>query len=335
MPSERLEIQNYSVDVSGDDFFITGQIMSTELISEPVLKAFIPKLKGKEVRLEHVSLEAEPNAMVGEVVDVWWDDKLNAPFAKAKIANLTAVDKQVRQTLTDDQKKPVADRTYKGFSIGIIINKRNKDTRAIEDFFPRELSITESPICEECTIQTVSVYSNMAEKTTDAVAALLKEQLSTVQEDMKKKNAEFSAALKTMTDKLAEKDKVLNDKVTELQKESDTYKSKIAEKDAKITELAEQTRQAKVEPFVNTLLEVGQFGTSDVAKAKKAVWMKMEESTLKEFAEYANHLAKLFGQKMPIISGGNQLSIETFSGTPKPDVGVMKMDPKLAKAILR
>jgi hypothetical protein len=333
MPSERLEIQNYSVDVSGDDFYITGQIMSSTLIPEAVLKAFIPKLKGKEVRLEHIPLEAEPNAMVGEVTEVWWDEKLNAPFAKAKIANLTAVDKALRQTLVEDQKKPVGERVYKGFSIGIIVNKRNKASNAIEDFFPRELSITESPVCEECTIQTVSVYS-MAEK--NAVELLLKEQLNTVQEEMKKKNAEFSGALKTMTEKLAEKDKAMNDRVSELQKESETYKNTLKEKDTRIAELAEQARQAKVEPYVNTLLEVAQFGKSDtpIVKAKKDLWMKYDEGILKEFAEYANHLAKLFGQKLPVVSGGQQLAIETFSGVPKADVGEIRMDKKTAVRVL-
>jgi predicted RNase H-like nuclease (RuvC/YqgF family) len=332
MASERLEIRNYSVDVSGDDFFITGQIMSSTLIPEAVLKAFIPKLKGKEVRLEHIKLEEEPNAFIGEVVDVWWDDKINAPFAKAKIENITAVDRSVRQTLIDDQKKPVGERTYKGFSIGIIVKKRNKVTEAIEDFFPRELTVTTDPVCEQCTIQTVSVYSNMAEK--NAVEALLKEQLEAVKQQAEKKNAEFSGALKTMTEKLADKEKAMNDRVTELQKETETYKNHLKEKDAEISKLAEQARQAKVEPYVNTLLEVAQFGKNDIAKAKKELWMKYDEGVLKEFAEYADHMAKLFGQKLPVVSGGQQLSIETFSGVPKADVGSIKMDNKTARSVL-
>jgi predicted RNase H-like nuclease (RuvC/YqgF family) len=166
------------------------------------------------------------------------------------------------------------------------------------------------------------------------VELLLKEQLNTVQEEMKKKNAEFSGALKTMTEKLAEKDKAMNDRVSELQKESETYKNTLKEKDTRIAELAEQARQAKVEPYVNTLLEVAQFGKNDIAKAKKELWMKYDEGVLKEFAEYADHMAKLFGQKLPVVSGGQQLSIETFSGVPKADVGSIKMDNKTARSVL-
>lgn len=335
MPEERLEIQNYSIDMTGENFFITGQIMSTELISEPVLKADIHKLKGKEVRLEHVVLEEEPNAMVGEVVDVWWDEKLNAPFAKAMVYGETVVEKRVRQILVEDQSKPLAERIYKGFSIGIIINRRNKNTKAIESFFPRELSITEAPVCDECTIHSVTVYSNMSEKKDDTLAInLLKEQLLTTKTEMEKKNAEFSAALKTMTEKLAEKDKTLNETVSTITKENEAYKKSLQEKEAKIAELAETTRQAKIAPYVHTLLEVGQFGKTDVAKAKQALWSGFSEDVLKEFSEYGLHLAKIFGQKLPATGGNDFLSIETFSGVPKADPGVIKMDDKTARKLL-
>jgi predicted RNase H-like nuclease (RuvC/YqgF family) len=172
----------------------------------------------------------------------------------------------------------------------------------------------------------------MAEK--NAVEALLKEQLEAVKQQAEKKNAEFSGALKTMTEKLADKEKAMNDRVTELQKETETYKNHLKEKDAEISKLAEQARQAKVEPYVNTLLEVAQFGKNDIAKAKKELWMKYDEGVLKEFAEYADHMAKLFGQKLPVVSGGQQLSIETFSGVPKADVGSIKMDNKTARSVL-
>jgi len=185
MALETLEIQNYSLDTSNGNFYITGQIMSTDIIPESALKAYLPKLKGKEVRLEHVVPEEIPNAMVGEVVDVWWDDKINAPFAKAALDGDTATEKRLRQELIEDQKKPMAERKYKGFSVGMIIKRRNKETNKIENFFPRELSITEDPVCKPCTINEVSEYS-MSEKKEEMIA------LKMLQDQLEKQSKEFA-----------------------------------------------------------------------------------------------------------------------------------------------
>jgi len=328
-----LEVSNYSVETKGENFYIVGQIMSTELIPEDVLRADIGKLKGKELRLEHAIPEIEPYAFVGEVEDVWWDETKKAPFAKALVFGDSDVEKQLRKDLQEDQKKPVSERKYKGFSIGLI-NQRNKVTKKSIKIFPRELSITEEPVCKECTINSVMQFGekNMSDaKVVEMYQAQLKEQ----KDALEKVKAEYGAGLETLTKKLAEKDKAISELNTATTKAIEDFNKKMAEREIELNSLREAKRLAENEPFVNTLLSVRQFAKdSEIYGKKRAEWLKMDKVVLNEFAEYAKGLVELYSQKFTVVGGSGGIPIETRPHVVDNGSGYVTMDEKTARKIL-
>jgi hypothetical protein len=325
-PLERLEVRNYSVSVEGDAFYISGQIMSTELLPEKVLRSDIKKLVGKELRLEHAIVELEPYAMVGEVVDVWWDERLNQPFGKAIVYNDTEVENELRKDLLDDQKKPVAERKYKGFSIGII-NKRDKKTKESLKIFPRELTITSSPVCKPCTINSVGEYSKMSVSPKDL--ELLKDQFSKQLKDIEAKLEESSDAEETGAAQ------VLTTKLKEKTTETEEYKIKMAAKETEVANLKESLRRAEVSPVVGALLDACQYSKdSEIFKQKQERWMKLDKATLADFADSLAYVTKLYSQSNPIIGGNQGLPIENFGKQVDNGVGLIEMPERLARRLL-
>jgi len=327
-PLDRLEVHNYSVTVEGDAFYIVGQIMSVDLLPEAVLRANIKKTIGKEVRLEHAIIEVEPYAMVGEVVDVWWDEKVNAPFGKAQIYNDTEVERQLRKDLLDDQKKPNAERKYKGFSIGIL-NSRDKVTKQSTKIFPRELTITGDPVCKECTIAYVGEYSNMSAKDIETAKEVLQQEFKRQVDEMKKtyekQVSESSGAVSILTEKF-----------NAATKDLDTFKNQLKSKDDEILKLKEAKRVAEIEPLVFSLLEVSQHSKdSEIYKSKKEKWMKLDKDVLLEMAEMMKRTTELYGQSTPVLGGMQSLPIESGGKVADNGSGLITMDAKLARSILR
>lgn len=275
--SSQLDIQNYSVSLSNKKFSVIGQIMSIDLLPEEILKRDIVKLVGKEARLEHAVPELEPYAVVGEVSKVWWDDSVNAPFAEVEVYDDSDVTSGLRKTLLDDQKLPLEKRSIRGFSIGILkyTNKEGK----IKKILPREVSFTADPVCEECTIHSVSVYSNMAEnnlkitqdafngqlKAKDDIIALKDDQIKALDEKLKSEKAEFSATQDTLLKEIKAKEEVIKAKDTELEVLTGKY-SKLEEMLAEANKGKEMAEKA---PLVEALLGVYSLDPESEAYSKK------------------------------------------------------------------
>lgn len=299
--SDRLEISNYSISNDRDKFVVTAQIMSTELIPREILKRDIFKLKGKEARIEHIVPEVVPFAIVGEVLEVTWNDKLDAPFAEIAIFNDSKIDRELRKDLIEDQKLPIADRKYKGVSIGIL-KYSDADTHELIKIFPREVSFTESPVCEICTIHNVQQVSmeqfSMSEKNLDAIEKLYSarvqdkveiietknKEIESVKADYDKKVKEFSASEKVYLEKIAEKDSQITEKdkkIAEMQIELNSANKKL--------ELSEEnTRVAEIRPLVQQLLLNSSYKQdSEIWKQKEERLLKKTKEDLIEMAEFS------------------------------------------------
>lgn len=333
-----LRIDQYSVESTPEHFFVVGQIMSTELIEEAILKRDIPKLLGKEVRLEHVAPEIEPHSMVGEVVGVWWDEKVNQPFAKAEIYGDTEEEIQLRKDLIEDQKKELSERKYKGFSIGII-RQRDSKTKETQRIFPRELSITTDPVCTKCIVDTVEVYSLSVKDNAELIHSAYSEQIKLLTEknenlkqEMDKSIKEYSAAQQILTSKLAEKDKTIESYKKQLSDIEVENAKTLKEKDDSIAKLTEQFRRSEIEPIVEALLKTSYSKDSEAYKKKKDLWMTFSKETLVEMADLKRRDIGVYTQVLPAEGVSTEIPVERSS--PDGGVGEIKMDGNLARKVL-
>jgi hypothetical protein len=319
-----LEMGEYKLDTRGDHFRISGQIMSSDLIPKPVLKKYIHILKGKEFRLDHLSPELDPYSLVGEVYRVWWDDKVDEPFAEVDVWGESPVEKELREDLIKDQTLPPEERKYKGFSIGVLTYK-NKKTKVIVRIYPRELSITTDPACEKCIVDTVQY--NMAEHMNlQILSESFKKQLESQQglyqklieqkdvdivrinAELSKKNSELTAAEQVFTKKLADK----TAKITELETECEGYKKTIEADKKKITEMEEVNRQLAISPKIDLLLEASGYNReTDAYKTVKAKWLKKTEEDINDALELKKRSGEVNGR-----------GLVRFSSTALPDMPV-------------
>lgn len=273
----QLDISNYSLSTSQGKFLVTGQIMSIDLLPEEILKRDIKKLLGKEARLEHAVPELEPYSIVGEVTRVWWDDQVNAPFAEVEVYDDSDITSGLREVLLDDQKLPLDQRTIRGFSIGIL--KYTDKEGKIKKILPREISFTEAPVCEECTISSVMRYNKMTEnnskilqeafsgqlKGKDDIIASKEERISELNEKLRAEKAEFSATQQTLLDEIKAKTDLVAAKDDEIAQFNEKY-SKLEEKLAEANKGKEMAEKA---PLVEALLKIYSLDPESEAYSKK------------------------------------------------------------------
>jgi hypothetical protein len=303
MSYEGLKISTYSISQEAGEFVITAQVMMDTLIPRDILKKDIFSLKGKEVRVgafsgEHQIPEIVPESVVGEVFEVYWDEKLDAPFAKAKIFGDTEDELKLRETLLTDQKLPVEQRTYKGVSIGIVNYTKKRH------FIARELTLTNSPACAPCTIAEARQYSMSVPADNSKLveyfsSTILKDKetiISTLTDKLDKVTKEFSGATELLKTKLAEKEKEIegyNKKVAD-------FSGVIAGKDKEIDSLKESVRFAQVSPLVETILYALSYPKdSELYKTEKEALMKKPQADLAAELARMKHLIGLHGQVLP------------------------------------
>jgi len=319
----RLEVDNYSLNLSQGKFLVTGQIMSIDLLPEDILKRDISKLLGKEARLEHAVPELEPYSVVGEVTRVWWDELVNAPFAEIEVYDDSDVTSNLRKVLIEDQKLPLQDRFIKGFSIGILkyTNKEGK----IKKILPREVSFTENPVCEECTINSVMVYSKMAEnksleilqasfsgqlKAKEEIISLKDSEISSLKEKLKTEKAEFSATQDSLMKEIKAKTDVIEAKETEISQMTEKY-SKL---EAELVEANKGKLNAEKAPLVEALLTVYSLDLDSEAYSKKrATLFEKSADELKEKIEDFDVILKKYS-KVGGVQFGNVGIPQTGSG---------------------
>jgi len=314
---DRLEISNFSVTAEGDRFFVDVYVMSTDIIPEDVLRRDIPKLLGKEARLEHIIPELEPYSIVGETLKVWWDEAANMPVARIEVYGDSDVSLQLRKDLLHDQELPIAERKYKGVSIGIL--KYSKEGRIIK-ILPREISFTTNPVCELCTVQqiyekiSVGQY-NMSEniqlgilqasfdknieimkENFSAQLALKDKEVSNLNEKIERKNSEYSAAKEVYETKISNQESIIlekDKKITEITVELNS-------KNKEITDAKEATRVAEITPLVDDILTVASFSRdSERYKAEHEKLMQKKKKDLLDILVYQKRDVDIYSQMGP------------------------------------
>jgi hypothetical protein len=300
---EHLELSNFSASMVEGKRIVTGQVMSTELIPEEVLRRDIPRLKGKELRLEHAIIEENPHAMIGEVLDVWWDETINQPFAKAELFEDGLANK-IWELILSDQDLPIEERTFRGFSIGIVAH-RDKKTKQMIKFRPRELTITGDPVCVPCTISVgqfsmaenniklmTEMYNNL-KKETDEKLRLLEEKMETMKKDHEREAKTFSASNEAYKDEISKKKSEI-DKLTKDNAELGVEINSLKDDNAKLKQ--EQADKAKL-PLVEALLEAKGYGKeTEVYKTMREKLFKRSETDLMELVDMEKHAVEVFGQ---------------------------------------
>jgi len=309
-----LEAKNYAIEVNGKDFFVVGPIFDENTdkeITPDIYKTFLPKLKGKEARIEredghHDIPELNPYSLVGEVVDYWWDDKEQLPFIRVKVGDESREEKQLRKDLLDDQSKLHALRHYKGFSAGLIKVKA-RDTGAVEKLLPREVSFVRNPACKKCSIKSVEMYSDMSAKPDETM------------NDVKKFVAE----------QYAEKVQVLKEMH---QRETATYAEKIKELEGKF-----EAQCAKMKEM--TLVQKSMVEENEKYKNEKElslrqplldVILKVENFSAEETKEKSARIVELTSlpvKQLQTIAAGYKRILETYSEVGNlPQGGEMNME---------
>lgn len=320
---DRLEITQFKTREESGRFLVTGQIMSTDLLPREILKRDIFKILGKEARLEHSIPELEPYTIVGEVVKVWWVDEADAPFATVEVYGDTDVDLQLREDLLNDQKLPLAERKYRGFSIGIL-KYSNAENGEIVKILPREISFTKDPACDLCMISEAYLKNlievgqfSMSNKETldvlreafsqqlkskDKVIELQEKEISDLKEKLKKKVDEFSASDDVSVAKIAEKVSIIDEKqkrIIEVEAELNTQKE-----ENKV--LAEEKRVAIITPLVEAILVAASYSNgSERYKVERELLMKKSAADLVDIAKFQKRDIKIFGQ--PLVEQGSGL----------------------------
>jgi len=299
-----LQVSTFSVSEDAGKFIITAQVMVDTLIPKDMLVKDIFRLKGKEVRIaafsgEHQVPEIDPSAVVGEVLEVYWDDKADAPFAKAEIFGDTDSELQLRKDLVEDQKLPVEQRKYKGVSIGIVNYTKKRH------FYPRELTITSSPACDPCSISNVRQYAMSAppvdvQKIVEHYSSIAIKDKETIianlTTDLDKVKKEFSGATELLKTKIAEKDAA----IAEFSKKVETFNGILAGKDKEIDTLKEEKRIAVISPLVESILySLSYQKESEQYKAEREALMKESEASLLKEVARTKRLLELHGQQLP------------------------------------
>jgi hypothetical protein len=301
-----LQVSTFSVSEDAGKFIITAQVMVDTLIPKDMLVKDIYRLKGKEVRVaafsgEHQVPELEPSAVVGEVLEVYWDDKVDAPFAKAEIFGDTEEELQLRKDLLSDQKLPVEQRKYKGVSIGIVNYTKKRH------FYPRELTITSSPACDPCSISNVRQYNMSAPPTDNSKlveyfsSTILKDKetiIAKLSGELDKVTKEFSGVTELLKTKLAEKDATIAD----FSKKVEAFNGVIAVKDKEIETFKEGMRTAQIAPLVETILYALSYPKdSELYKTEKEALMKRPQADLAAELTRQKRIMELHGQVLPTV----------------------------------
>lgn len=327
-----LEVRSYSIVADAGKFYIEGPIFETDTdpdITPEILKRDIAILKGKELRIEHLSPDLDPYVLVGDIKDVWWNEKDNRPWMKASVGDDSDLEKEIRADLIEDQKKPVDVRKWKGFSIGIIkYFKRNGNTRVLDRIFPREASLTGDPVCKPCIIKSVRQYNMSADpskmspdifaKQVEVIGATYSKQLEMIEGNFKRQVAEYSATIKTQQETIVDQKKVISERETSLSNANG--KIAVLEKDKAALQI--QVDSVEKVPLVEDLIRLGQYGgNKDLVEKKRAALMLLTKEQLSEKLEDYKRFLKIYGRSVP-PQLGNQIGQPPATGS-----GIIPAEP--------
>ena len=302
----QLDTDSYDLNVSKGRFLITAQVMSTEILPKEILKRDIPMLLGKEARIEHLVPEIQASSIVGTVTKVWWDDVIDQPFVEVEIFDDSKEMSALRAILLEDQKLPLEQRTIRGLSIGII--KYSTKKGKLKRIFPREVSFTSDPVCEECVIESVQVYNKMGEnninaiqsaysgqlKAKDDIIKLKDDQISTLNDKLKSEKAEFSASEKLLLDEIKLKTGAIQEKEDALTQALEEN-SKIKAENAETKKGLERAQKA---PLVKSLLTALSLEVnSDAYNKRSESLFKMSPEDLQEKIDDFKALLGLYGKQ--------------------------------------
>lgn len=246
------------------------QMQTTEIYSEDVLRAALPTLNGKEVRVFHIAPEVDPESFVGVVRNAYWDDEKNQPRAVFEIDDSTKTSQLCQTIVLAEKDLPPEKRSIKGVSVGVVERRRAGKVHSV---FFRELSLARNPACKDCTDMKISVeayeersVNSIAENNIQSIVKAFEE--TNTLKDQKIK--EYESTVELQDQKLQE----YAQKVAQFEQQLAEKDEAIAEKEQQIVQLEKDVEDAAKVPLIDRIMEFEGVPADEKAREKRAGELK-------------------------------------------------------------
>jgi hypothetical protein len=310
---ESAVINSENVYREGGSLFFTAKVLDEEWAPSEVQRDYAWTGKGKELRYRHESPESNINALVGHMHDVWYENGELHAFVElwGYKPELRELQKQVMRG---------------ELSVSLGYKKTRDADDNIVGIYIRELSLTPSPRCETCVIDSYmrnekprEVQPTVGTRQTSSSIELLEKTLMRQIEDKEHRIAEMDEVVIELESKISEGNKV-NSKLKEKNQELEARIRELEEANQQNETLALRTR------IVDELLKI-----SD-AEARKEKLEALSKHTTEELEERIEELERALSiasktnRGTPVLGQQASISEDNHENEESPENFAMRLN---------